>query len=730
MGWFDNQIRQRIQYDDEMFSDSFIQMANLVTSKKIVSSFTDDRRLAEEAIGDILKYYHIKAQEIPEQIKDINEVLEFLLRPSGIMRRTIKLSDGWYRHAVGAMLGAKKDGNIIAILPGKLHGYYYKDYATGDVVRITKKSAKEIEMEAICFYQPLPLKKLGMTSVLKYIFMQLHTADYLFMIGSMLIATALGMVMPYITRYLYGEVLEYGSSALLMGAILTLLCVTISSSFISLISEAIHVGASTRLNLAVESATMMRVLSLPVDFFKKYSSGELANRVGAMNSLCTMLFQTIFSTGLSAVFSLVYLGQIVNFAPALVAPSIAITLLTFGMSVVAAIVQMHILEKQMVETGKENGMVYAFVNGITKIKNAGAEKRAFAQWSRQYVKGAKHIYQPPLFLRFSTVVTTAISLIGTVYLYYTALKSNVTLADYMAFNSAYGLVNGAFVSLAGITSTIARIRPIFQMVSPILQTKPEVDTKRQVVTTLRGGIELNNVSFRYDDSMPNVLDNLSLKIRSGQYVAIVGRTGCGKSTLMRVLLGFERPQKGAVYYDGKDISTMDLKSLRRKIGVVMQSGRLFQGDIYSNIAISAPQLTLEEAWEAAEMAGMAEDIRRMPMGMHTLITEGQGGISGGQRQRLMIARAIAPKPKILMFDEATSALDNVTQKIVSESLRNLKCTRIVIAHRLSTIKQCDRIIVLDNGRIVEDGAYEELLGKNGYFAKLVERQQIEMEVSR
>ena len=225
--------------------------------------------------------------------------------------------------------------------------------------------------------------------------------------------------------------------------------------------------------------------------------------------------------------------------------------------------------------------------------------------------------------------------------------------------------------------------------------------------------------------MPLILDNLSLKIRPGQYVAIVGKTGCGKSTLMRILLGFEQPQKGAVYYDGRDLKALDPKSLRRRIGTVMQDGRLFMGDIFSNITISAPWLTLKEAWEAAEIAGFAEDIRNMPMGMNTLISEGQGGISGGQRQRLMIARAVAPKPRILMFDEATSALDNVTQKQVSEALDKMKCTRIVIAHRLSTIRQCDRIIVLDGGHIIEDGTYEQLIEKNGYFAELVARQRLD-----
>ena len=226
--------------------------------------------------------------------------------------------------------------------------------------------------------------------------------------------------------------------------------------------------------------------------------------------------------------------------------------------------------------------------------------------------------------------------------------------------------------------------------------------------------------------MPWVVDGMDLKIRAGEYVAIVGTTGCGKSTLLRLLLGFETPEKGAVYYDGKDLAKLDLRSLRRHIGTVTQNGTLFQGDIYSNIVISAPQLSLDEAWEAAEIAGIADDIRAMPMGMQTVISEGQGGISGGQKQRLMIARAVAPRPKILLFDEATSALDNKTQKKVSDALDALKCTRIVIAHRLSTIRNCDRILVLSGGKIRESGTYDELIAQKGFFAELVERQRLDL----
>ena len=273
-------------------------------------------------------------------------------------------------------------------------------------------------------------------------------------------------------------------------------------------------------------------------------------------------------------------------------------------------------------------------------------------------------------------------------MYQMSVLSRVSVPDYMAFNSAYGVVTGAFMSLASTAMTFAEIGPVLKMAKPILEAEPEVAEGKRVITQLNGNIEVSNVSFKYENNGPLIVNNLSLKIKSGQYVAIVGTTGCGKSTLIRLMLGFEKPQKGAIYYDGKDLSTIDLKSLHRKIGTVMQDGKLFQGDIFSNITISAPWLTMDDAWEAAEYAGIADDIRQMPMGMFTLIAEGSGGISGGQKQRLMIARAVAPKPRILIFDEATSALDNITQKKISEFLDQLKCTRLVVAHRLSTIRQC------------------------------------------
>ena len=726
MGWFDEQIRERIQSDDDSFSSAFASMSSLVMGKRITRALTEDRVHAENAIGEVLKYFHVKRVELPENIKDINEQIEYLMRPSGIMRRTVILEGEWYEDAVGAMLGSlKEDGTPVALIPSGLKGYKYYDSRSEKWVRITKKTASLIDEEAITFYKPLPLKKIGVKDLLIYIVECMSVSDFIYVGLVTLAVTLVGMLTPKIQRLIYGPVIENGTLTLLFGVFGFLICVSFTKLLLQTVNKLVTSRLGTKLNVQVQAASMMRVLSMPASFFKDYSSGELSQRMSGLNSLCSMLASSILSTGLTSLFSLIYITQMVQYGPGLVVPGLIVIIVTVAFSVITTFAQLKVSRQQMELGAKESGLEYSLLTGVQKIRLSGAEKRAFAKWADSYTKSAKLTYNPPFFLKLNGVFSSCISLVGTIVIYFFTIKTGVTLADYYAFNSAYAAVMGAFTSLVGMATTFARIKPIFEMVSPLLETVPEAADNKKVVSRLSGGIELNNITFRYTENGPVIVDDLSLKIRPGQYVAIVGATGCGKSTLMRIMLGFETPQKGAVYYDGMDLATLDLKSLRQKIGTVMQNGKLFQGDIYSNIVISAPQLGMEAAWDAAEKAGVKEDIEAMPMGMHTLISEGSGGISGGQRQRLMIARAIAPKPRILMFDEATSALDNITQKIVSDSLDSLKCTRIVIAHRLSTIRQCDRIIVLDKGKIIEDGKYDELIAKNGYFASLVERQRLD-----
>ena len=726
MGWFDNQIRQRKQSDQDRFEDSILRMASVVVGNRYGDSLADGRIITKHAIDDILKYYHCKPVDIPESLKEPEEQLEYALRPYGLMYRVVELKENWFKDGFGPVIAFREeDGVPVALFPKELVGYYFRD-SNGKKITVNKKNMKEFGRDAICFYRPLPLRSIGIPDLLLFLKNCVNIGDLIIVFGFNLLSTLVGLLMPGITKIMAGFVLESGKPSLLWGTAVFMLCVAVSTRLIEIVDTMAGTRLEIKTSIPVDSAMMMRIMSLPASFFKKYSAGELSSRSQAVNQLCSLMMGTALSTGLTAFTSLLYVTKIFQYTPALTVPAVVVVAATVVMMILTSLVQIKRSRDMMECNVKESGLTYALISGVQKIKLAGAEKRAFAKWADTYSKGAALTYNPPMFIKINSTIQTAITLAGTIVIYYTAVMSRVSPAEYLAFNAAYGMLMGAFTSMAGTVLQVAQIKPVLEMAEPFLKAEPEISDGREILTRLSGAIELNNVYFRYNEDMPYVVDGLSLKIRQGEYVAIVGKTGCGKSTLVRLLLGFEKPEKGAIYYDGKDINKVDLRSLRRRIGTVTQDGGLFQGDIYSNIVISAPHLTLDDAWKAAEMAGIADDIRAMPMGMQTLISEGQGGISGGQKQRIMIARAIAPNPKILIFDEATSALDNKTQRQVAEALDSLKCTRIVIAHRLSTIKNCDRILVLNEGKILEEGTYEQLIDKNGYFAQLVERQRLDV----
>ena len=724
MGHFENQIEERREAEQQLLEDSFVKIAGIVMGHRTAERLSDERIVTKGAIDEIFKYYHYKPVEVPESITKPSEQLDYCLRPYGLMSRTVQLEEGWYKDAFGPVLAFTKEGNKpVALLPGTPIGYKYTDPITGQSIRLNRKTAAQFDNEAICFYRPLPKKKLGIPDLVMYMKNCVSISDLALIIASTFMLSVVGLLMPRLTRMLTGPILSSGRKDVLFAVAISMICVALSSQLISSIKSMLQNRLDIKTSVGVQASMMMRLMSLPANFFRKYSPGELKNRSTSVNRLCSLIMSMVLNTGLTSLTSLIYIGQIFNFAPSLVIPSIVIVIVTVVFSIVSTLTQIKINRKMMEHSAKESGLSYGLITGVQKIRLSGSEKRVFAKWLDVYSECAELQYNPPLFIKINSVISTGITLVGNIVLYYMAMQSNIDPSSYFAFTAAYGMLMGAFMSVSGIALSAAQIQPIMELAEPFLKTEPETSQKKEIVTEISGSVEINHISFRYSEDTPYVLDDISLKIRPGEYVAIVGSTGCGKSTLVRILLGFEKPEKGVVYFDGKDMANLDLPSLRRKIGTVMQDAGLFQGDIFSNIVISAPQLPLEEAWEAAEKAGIADDIRAMPMGMYTMISEGQGGISGGQRQRIMIARAIAPKPKLLIFDEATSALDNKTQRQVSDALDAMGCTRIVIAHRLSTIRHCDRILVLEGGHITEQGTYEELIAKNGFFAELVKRQR-------
>ena len=727
MGWFNEQIQERKTQDQKAFTESVEWIAKAVLGERNAEALDDAaNRDGRDAMEAILKYFKLKPRPVPESVTDFDEQLEYCMRPYGVMRRTVALRGKWYHDGFGPLIGTlKSNGQKVALLPYGFGGYYRLDPETGNRIRITGRNAGELETEARCFYRPLPQKKLNIGDLLLFMRKCVSLMDLVVLAGIALILQLVGLLSPRVNLLLTGIIYESGRVDMLIGTAVFMLSATLTSAMISISRSLMLNRMENKMGVSIDAAAMMRVLSLPADFFRQGSSGELNNRLSAVSQLASQIVGKVLSVGLTGLTSLLYIVQIVNITPSLALPALGIVLGSTLLTTMTTLRQMEYSRRMMLQNAKLDGMTYSMINGVQKIKLAGAEKRMFARWGRMYAAAAKIQYDPSLLIKVGNAFNLMITTVGNIALYYMAVTNDVTMSQYIAFTTAFGSVSVAFKALADIAMTFSTIKPTLEMAEPILKAEPESSEGREILTSLSGNIELSNVSFRYNTTMPYVLHNLNLKVRSGEYIAIVGRTGCGKSTLVRLLLGFETPEKGAIYYDGKDINKLDLRSLRRRIGSVTQDGTLIQGEIFENIVISAPQLTLKDAWEAAEIAGIADDIREMPMGMNTMIAEGQGGISGGQKQRLMIARAVAPKPKILIFDEATSALDNLTQKKVREALDGLKCTRIVIAHRLSTIRHCDRILMLEDGRIIESGTYEELIAKKGKFAEMVERQRLD-----
>ncbi len=698
MSWFEEQISERLKRDN-----ATMRNANYGLTSAILGKDMNNKRLigSSNASDEIASYYNVKS---------IDE----------LVKRDIQLTDEWYADALGAMIGQTNDGEEIALIPNKYGGYAYFDAKSGKRLRVKKSSP--IQRGAICFYRQLPDKALHLRDLINFILKSISKHDIIKYLLCMFVVSLLGVFLPYINQQIFSVVIPKEDFTLLISISIMFLCVLVATSIVKICASLAVTRIEIKTEVAISPAVYMRVLSLPVTFFKEYSSGELMERASAIKTMVQILFSSVASTAISFIFSLIYVAQIQSIAPMMSKYAIILLLLFLILSLSSTAISLKMTRKNMNTQAKLSGFLFHLLSGMQKIKLTGSEKRMYAKWAGIYAQKAKNQYNPPLLMKISAPLNVGLTFLGTIIFFFIGATNHITTANYMAFSIAYGMLCSAVLSLGNIIQSIAQLKPNLEMAKPIMETIPESYTNKIKLSAIVSSIEVSHINFRYKKDTPFIYKDFSLKIRRGEYIGIVGKTGCGKSTLIRLLMGFETPQKGAIFYNGINMNELDLKTLRRKMGIVMQTSTVFPGTIFSNIATCNPEMTQEEAWEIARIVGLEDDIQNMPMGMHTLISEGGGCLSGGQRQRIIIARAIASKPDILIFDEATSALDNITQKQVSDSLDSLKCTRIVIAHRLSTIKNCSRIIVIDNGSIIEDGTFQELLDKQGYFAELVKRQ--------
>lgn len=722
MGDFQKKIKQKEVIDENLLDSSFRSIASLLGEKKgIHNQKSSSVCNIEQHLNLILSYFQIEAIKFPEYALDEKDKINHMSSFTGVFQRKIYLKKKWWKQGATPLLCQRKDGEFVAIIPSLQGGYQYYDAKIRGLKKLTKKEAREYERIAISFYKPFKNESMGTKDIIKFLAHSFTIGDIIWLIGVSFLLGILGLVIPKVNHTIFHSLIPAGKVGDIWGIATVLVGVNIIMVLFSFVRTIWIVRIGNKMEISIQGAVWSRIFLLPTGFFKKFEAGELTNRALAAERICVVLKSSVFPIILSFIFSFIYLFQIFQFSKDLFFPSLCIVFLLLINAVVNGYIQLKFIQTRDVMEGKLSSLTFQLLSGISKIRIAGAEIRAFSKWADLYQK--KPIIPNPI-LQIAPAINKCIMLAGTILLYAIAYEKGVASSDYIAFHLAFGSFVLAILQFASITGQLAILKPSLDLLHPIIKAKPEVDEMKIKVKELKGKIQINQISFRYQEDMPIVLNELSLDIEPGEYVALVGPSGCGKSTILRLLLGFEKPETGAIYYDLHDLENLDVRSVRQRIGVVLQNGKVFSGDIYSNIVVCAPWLSVEEAWEIAEKVGLAEDIRKMPMGMFTMLSEDGLGISGGQKQRLLIARALASKPDVLIFDEATSALDNVTQATIVETLEQMKCTRIIIAHRLSTIKKCSKIVYLEKGKIVEMGTYEELMQQDGAFMELAGRQLV------
>lgn len=658
--------------------------------------------------------------------------LDAIARASRIRIRRVTLSGEWWKRDCGPLLAqtADEERRPLALVRDKKLRYHVFDPVSGKRQRLTRRTAAGLAHEAVMLYRPLPDGKLKLTDLFKFSVGN-RERDLAVVVLTGVAATLLGMITPQATAILMDQAIPDANEPFLLQIGAGLLAAAFGATVFQLsqgiLLQRIGIGSEGD----SQAALWDRLLRLRPSFFRKYSSGDLESRVMAVNEVGRELSGATLSSLFASFMAVLNLGLLYYYNSTLSILAVAIASLVFMFTVGMSYFIRRNLRVLLELDGKFFGLVIQLINGVGKLRVAGAEGRAYTHWVRKYAQMLKLRNQVARLSDVVYVFNVVLPAIGSMLLYYFAFEAllesrasggaGMTLGVFLAFNAAFGTFLAGIASLSGTVvgflDTITKGRRI----QPILDEEPETDVSKADPGRLSGRLDVEDVEFSYRADGPKILDGVNLRAEPGEFIAVVGASGSGKSTLFRLLLGFETPGGGAVAFDGQDLTNLDIIAVRRQLGVVLQGGKLDVGSIFDNIACGNV-ITLDEAWAAAEDAGMADEIREMPMGMHTIVSVGGGNLSGGQRQRLLIARALAHRPRILLFDEATSALDNRTQAIVSESLERLRVTRIVIAHRLSTIRNADRIYVIDSGNVVQQGSFDELIGQEGLFARMMARQ--------
>lgn len=722
----DGFIHKTRQEQKQAYENSLYIIYNLFNKRKTEAEAQNGKNSLYDATEYLCKKNHIKIAPI-ERINescDRKMTVPDIARLSHFICRKVMLPEDWYKTDSGSLIVFDhKTGTPYACISKNATQYYIYNPINKKRSILTKDKAMNVALDAYMIYRPFTEKEMEIKEIIKFAVQSIKAKDLLLMLVLTLIGSLIGLLTPILNQKLYDTYIPIGTSNTVVQVCCVILACAIGNIAFSVVKSLASFRMQSHIQYDAQSAAYGRLFNLPESFFRGYDSADLAQRVMSVSEFMNSILGILFGTILSGIFSIVYLFRMFGYSSFLSITAVSMLLLYAAIIVFLSLKTIKYSKKGMELSGKTQSVMYQFLNGISKIRIAGIEDRALYEYLKPYTEECELGIQSGKVNIFANTVSLAANSIFSLVLYCCMIYNglNISMGSFIAFTSAFGSFAGSILQVVNSSLSVCQLKPLYNRLKPIFKTIPESDENMELPGDLSGDIEISNVTFGYDKDNP-VLKNLSIHIKEGEYVGIVGPSGCGKSTLLKLLLGFEHPQTGKIYYDHKDIERLDKRELRKKFGVVLQDGKLISGSIYENIVITAPDTDLKRVNETVDDVGLSDDIAMMPMGLHTVVSESSGTISGGQQQRILIARAIVGKPKILFFDEATSALDNVTQALVCESLEKLKSTRVVIAHRLSTVINCDRIIVLDKGTIIEEGSYAELMEQRGYFYKLASRQ--------
>lgn len=657
--------------------------------------------------------------------------LEVLARRSRLRTRRIRLLPRWWKRDGPSMVGFRDDDGRrpVALLSDDRGGYSAVDPASGTKIAVNGAEARGFASHAFRFYAPLPDHS-GRRRLLDVLRFAAHgrAADFRTVVGMGILTGLAALMTPILTGHILVHIIPRGDTSLWVTTFAALLMVTLGSIVFDVVRGIAALRIESRMDERLQAALWSHLMSLPAPFFRRFAAGDLTDRAGGLASVRQTILGAAVPIAMGVIVSVFSLALLFHYSGLL---ALLVTVLLLGVAManwLLSLMQLRHYRKVLDTQGELRGLLLQMIMGLAKLRVANAENFVLSRWADLYRTRVRETLSAQYWGVGAAVLDSMFQPITYIVIFATATQAlsaegGFNLVAFLSFNAAFGQLAASIAAVtAGVTSVIGVI-PAIERARPILDADREfpggIDPGH-----LKGDLEFDGVSFRYEPDAPKAVDDVSFRIRPGDYVALAGPSGCGKSTIFRLLLGFEMPESGTVFVDGHNLNSLDASAIRGRMGVVQQGGRILAGTIYENIAGMAV-MSDREVWDAAHAAALDEDIRAMPMGMRTVLSEGGTGISVGQRQRLLIARAVACKPRVMLLDEATSALDNRAQAKVQRSLAKLGVTRLVIAHRLSSIRDAERILVMDKGRIVERGTYRQLVEQGGLFAELVRRQVAE-----